>query len=339
MENTQVMHNEIYTVYLAYLCFMKFKWLPLFLIILLGCIWGSSFMLIKRGLAVFSPIQVAGLRLFLAGMFLTPWVYRYTWGSKSMILDESTGKKVKLLQPKDYYYLFMTGLLGNAIPAFLFSTAGKLIPSGLSGILNAFTPMFTLIVGALLYKSALSKNGFLGVLVGLIGAVFLLGPSILGQEGMEINLSGALMALSAAVLYGYNINLIKIRLANIPPMAKTAFPFFFMGIMYAFVLWKTGALESYQMHTAITPGDFLPDNQFALLCICILGIIGSALSMIMFNYLIEHTTAVVASTNTFVIPIVAVAWGLFDQEPIHWNMIVGLLLSLVGVYLVMKKES
>jgi drug/metabolite transporter (DMT)-like permease len=185
----------------------------------------------------------------------------------------------------------------------------------------------------------LSKNGFLGVLVGLIGAVFLLGPSILGQEGMEINLSGALMALSAAMLYGYNINLIKIKLANIPPMAKTAYPFVFMGILYSFVLWQTGALENYQIHNTVTAGNFLPDNQFALLCICILGVLGSALSMIMFNYLIEHTTAVVASTNTFVIPIVAVAWGLFDQEPIHWNMIVGLLLSLVGVYMVMKKES
>jgi drug/metabolite transporter (DMT)-like permease len=70
----------------------------------------------------------------------------------------------------------------------------------------------------------------------------------------------------------------------------------------------------------------------------ILGIIGSAISMMLFNYLIEHTTALVASTNTFVIPIVAVAWGLFDQEPIRWNMIVGLLLSLTGVYLVMRKD-
>lgn len=324
---------------MAYLCFMKFKWLPLFLIILLGCIWGSSFMLIKRGLTVFTPIQVAGLRLFLAGLFLSPWVYRYSWGSKSMILDQNTGREVKLLQRRDYYYLFMTGLLGNAIPAFLFSTAGKLIPSGLSGILNAFTPMFTLIVGLILFNNRLSKNGFWGVLVGLIGAIFLLGPSILGRSDMEINLWGALMALSAAVLYGYNINLIKIKLAHIPPMAKTAYPFVFMGALYSIVLWKTGAIENYQLHSGFTQDSWLADNQFALLCLGILGVIGSALSMMMFNYLIEHTTAVVASTNTFVIPIVAVAWGLFDQEPIHWNMIVGLLLSLVGVYLVMKKES
>lgn len=317
---------------------VKFKWLPLFLIIVLGCIWGSSFILMKRGLTVFTPIQVAGMRLVFAGIFLTPWVYRYSIGSKSWTQESQSHPPKKLLQPIDYFYLFMTGFVGNAIPAYLFSTAGTLIPSGLSGILNAFTPMFTLVVGAILFKSKLTKNGFLGVGAGIVGAVFLLGPSMLGQAGMEIHLNGALMALTASLLYGYNINLIKTKLAHIPPMAKTAYPFVFMGMLYAIVLWKTHAIDNYNSHNITSMGSFLPDNQFALICLLILGIVGSAISMMLFNYLIEHTTALVASTNTFVIPIVAVAWGLFDQEPIRWNMIVGLMLSLVGVYLVMKKE-
>lgn len=318
---------------------VKFKWLPLFLIILLGCIWGSSFILMKRGLVVFTPIQVAGMRLFFAGIFLTPWVYRYSFGSKSITTNSNTQQPEKLLKPTDYFYLFLTGFVGNAIPAYLFSTAGTLIPSGLSGILNAFTPMFTLVVGSLLFSSPLSKNGFMGVLAGIVGAVFLLGPTLLGQKGMEIHLSGAIMALTASVLYGYNINLIKTKLAHIPPMAKTAYPFVFMGILYAVVLWKTDVVGEFH-RAANAPEIFIgmPTNVFALLCLVILGVIGSALSMMMFNYLIEHTTALVASTNTFIIPIVAVAWGLIDQEPIRWNMIVGLLLSLVGVYLVMKKE-
>jgi drug/metabolite transporter (DMT)-like permease len=199
--------------------------------------------------------------------------------------------------------------------------------------------MFTLVVGSLFFASPLSRNGFLGVMAGIVGAVFLLGPSILGQKGMEIHLSGALMALTASILYGYNINLIKTKLAHIPPMAKTAYPFVFMGILYAFVLWKTDVIGHFQQGSTELVAPFnLPTNQFALLCLVVLGVIGSAISMMLFNYLIEHTTALVASTNTFVIPIVAVAWGLIDQEPIRWNMIVGLLLSLVGVYLVMKKE-
>jgi drug/metabolite transporter (DMT)-like permease len=122
-------------------------------------------------------------------------------------------------------------------------------------------------------------------------------------------------------------------------MAKTAYPFVFMGILYACVLWKTDVIGNYNQGSSELSAPFnIPANQFALVCLVILGVIGSAVSMMLFNYLIEHTTALVASTNTFVIPIVAVAWGLIDQEPIRWNMIVGLLLSLVGVYMVMKKE-
>ena len=317
---------------------MKFKWVPLFLIVLLGCIWGSSFFLIKRGLLVFSPIQVAGLRLFFAGIVLVPWVYRYSLGSKSTIIDEQTGAQESLIKPKDYLFLFLTGLLGNAIPAFLFSKAGQLIPSGLSGILNAFTPIFTLILGILLYKEKSSKNGLYGVFVGILGAGFLLVPSILGQKDMHLNHSGVLMALMASMLYGYNINLIKIKLAHIPPMAKTAFPFFFMAVLYAFVLWKTDVWGNFQAHNKVTIGDWLPVNQKALGCLLLLGVLGSAISMVLFNYLIEHTTALVASTNTFIIPIVAVAWGLLDHEAIQWNMVIGLALSLVGVYLVLKKE-
>lgn len=293
----------------------------------------------KRGLEVFTPIQVAGLRLFLAGIFLSPWVYRYAFGSKSVNQNQQ-----KLISTKDYFFLVITGFVGNAIPAFLFSTAGTLIPSGLSGILNAFTPVFTLIVGALIFKSVINKNGILGVASGIIGAIFLLGPTFLGNKDMSINLAGAFMGLGGSLLYGYNINLIKTRLAHIPPMAKTAFPFFFMGIAYAFVLYKTDILHCWPngnpFHQPTDPQLLLQYTQAwkALGFMSILGIIGSAISMMLFNYLIEHTTALVASTNTFVIPVVAVAWGLFDQEPIRWNMIVGLLLSLTGVYLVMRKD-
>ncbi len=330
---------------------VRFSWLPLFLIIFLGSIWGSSFILMKRGLEVFTPIQVAGLRLFLAGCFLTPWVYRYSFGSKSKIASTSSTETEKLLKPKDYFFLFLTGFIGNAIPAYLFSMAGVLIPSGLSGILNAFTPVFTLVVGVLIFKSPITRNGILGVVSGILGAVFLLGPSFLGNKEMSINLAGAAMGLTASLLYGYNINLIKTRLAHIPPMAKTAFPFFFMGLLYAMVLYKTQILNCWpnaQPFTVPQHSDPLIAAkkllQFqqawkALGFMAILGFIGSAISMMLFNYLIEHTTALVASTNTFVIPVVAVAWGLFDHEPIRWNMFVGLMLSLVGVYLVMRKEK
>jgi drug/metabolite transporter (DMT)-like permease len=306
---------------------MKKTWLPLFIIVLLGAIWGSSFILIKRGLLAFEPIQVAGLRQFLAGAVLLPWIFYY---SRAGIADAETEVVQSSLTKRDYINLFLSGLIGNGIPAFLFSYAGSLIPSGLSGIMNAFTPMFTLVLGVLLFKENLSKNGLIGVMMGILGAVVLLAPGFLYDPTARIHPVGALLVFSAAAMYGYNINLIKHRLSHLPAMAKTAYPFFFMGVLYLWVLLGTGVQNAWVKDS----GQAWESFGFLL----ILGVVGSAVSMIIFNYLIKFTTALVASTNTFIIPVVAVMWGLYDNEPLTWNMFVGLFLSLAGIYLIMKKN-
>lgn len=306
----------------------KSRW-PLIIIVLLGGIWGSSFILIKRGLEVFQPIQVAGLRQFLAGLVLLPWVFQYSMG-RNFRKEEISENPVKLTKG-DYYFLFMSGLVGNGIPAFLFSYAGTLIPSGLSGIMNAFTPMFTLLLGVVFFKDRFTGNGLIGVVLGILGAVILLAPGFIFHSGQSINPVGVLMVTAAAMMYGYNINLIKHKLHHLPAMVKTAYPFFFMGSMYFMVLMITGITDHWNAS---------PEKAWAALgYLAILGVVGSALSMIAFNILIKHTTALVASTNTFIIPVVAVAWGIVENEPITWNMIVGLLFSLAGIYLIINKPG
>ena len=306
----------------------KSRW-PLIIIVLLGGIWGSSFILIKRGLEVFQPIQVAGLRQFLAGLVLLPWVFQYSMG-RNFRKEEISGNPVKLTSG-DYYFLFMSGLVGNGIPAFLFSYAGTLIPSGLSGIMNAFTPMFTLLLGVVFFKDRFTGNGLIGVVLGILGAIILLAPGFIFHSGQSINPVGVLMVTAAAMMYGYNINLIKHTLHHLPAMVKTAYPFFFMGSMYFMVLMITGIMDHWNAS---------PEKAWvALGYLAILGVVGSALSMIAFNILIKHTSALVASTNTFIIPVVAVAWGIVENEPITWNMIVGLLFSLAGIYLIINKPT
>lgn len=315
---------------------MKYKWLPVFLIIFLGCIWGSSFILIKRGLVAFSPIQVAGLRLSLAGLFLLPWFLKYSLFKPyhhpfiNEHLHPNQHSKVKVVQPIDYFYLFISGVLGNAIPAYLFSMAGQRIPSGLSGILNAFTPMFTLLMGIWFFKDKLTKNGIWGVIAGLVGAMFLFGPSLL-KGGTKIDPVGACLPLISALLYGYNINIIKHKLGHLPSMVKTAYPFVFVGFIYALILWKTNLLGVWET----TPNEAW--SSFGYLFI--LGFVGSAISMVLFNYLILHTSALVASTNTFVIPVTALMWGLLDKEVLSWNIFVGLFFLLGAVYLIMRKKN
>jgi drug/metabolite transporter (DMT)-like permease len=225
----------------------------------------------------------------------------------------------------------MSGLVGNGIPAFLFSYAGTLIPSGLSGIMNAFTPMFTLLLGVVFFKDRFTGNGLIGVVLGILGAIILLAPGFIFHSGQSINPVGVLMVTAAAMMYGYNINLIKHKLHHLPAMVKTAYPFFFMGSMYFMVLMITGIMDHWNAS---------PEKAWvALGYLAVLGVVGSALSMIAFNILIKHTSALVASTNTFIIPVVAVAWGIVENEPITWNMIVGLLFSLAGIYLIINKPT
>ena len=292
--------------------------------------------MMKRGLEAFSPVQVAGLRLTLAGIFLFPWFLKYTVFKPyhhpfiEEHLPKNDDSKVKIVQPKDYFYLFMSGVLGNAIPALLFSFAGQRIPSGLSGILNAFTPMFTLLLGVWLFKDKLTKNGIYGVFIGLAGALILFGPSLL-KGGTKIDPVGACLPLISALLYGYNINIIKHKLSHLPSMVKTAYPFVFVAILYSVILWKTDVFHVWEVN---------PDlawNSFGYLFL--LGFVGSALSMVIFNYLILHTSALVASTNTFVIPVTAVMWGLIDKEVLTWNIFIGMGFLLTAVYMVMKKEA
>ena len=292
--------------------------------------------MMKRGLEAFSPVQVAGLRLTLAGIFLFPWFLKYTVFKPyhhpfiEEHLPKNDDSKVKIVQPKDYFYLLMSGVLGNAIPALLFSFAGQRIPSGLSGILNAFTPMFTLLLGVWLFKDKLTKNGIYGVFIGLAGALFLFGPSLL-QGGTKIDPVGACLPLISALLYGYNINIIKHKLSHLPSMVKTAYPFVFVAILYSVILWKTDVAHVWEVNSD------LAWNSFGYLFL--LGFVGSALSMVIFNYLILHTSALVASTNTFVIPVTAVMWGLLDKEVLTWNIFIGLGFLLTAVYMVMKKEA
>lgn len=304
---------------------MNKSWVPIAVIVLLGCIWGSSFILIIRGLEAFEPLQVAGWRQFLAGMVLLPWVYKYSFSKTG---SKQEGKS--LISKKDYKNLFLSGLIGNGIPAALFAYAGTKIPSGLSGILNAFTPMFTLLWGHWYFNDKANKNGWLGVFFGILGAIIIFYPNVIGSE-KGINILGAIMALSAAVMYGYNINIIKTRLSHLPVMVKTVYPFVFMGSIYLFVLLGTNVQEAWVRN---------PEQAWKSLgYLLILGVVGSAISMVIFNMLIKYTTALVSSTNTFVIPIVAVMWGIVENESLTWNIFLGMAVIFVAVYLIVFRKS
>ena len=137
--------------------------LPFILLAILSRIWGSSFILMKRGLIVFTPMQVAALRVAISGVLLAPFAVR------ALLSLEN-----KSLIP----YFLLCGALGNAIPAILFTTAQKHINSSTGALLNSLTPISTLLLGVFIFKMHTNRAQTIGVFIGFLGAGFYFAATI-----------------------------------------------------------------------------------------------------------------------------------------------------------------
>lgn len=287
----------------------KKPWFQLTILILLAFVWGSSFILMKIGLKSFSSEQAAGIRMLLASLVLLPYSI----------------KNLKFLQRKDLPSLLVAGFVGSFIPAFLFTKAQTQIDSALAGMLNSLTPLFTLLVGILFFKTKFKWLQTIGLVVGLIGALGLI------TSGKELNFgsinSYALLIVLATSFYGININTIKAKLSHLSGVQITSLSFFFTG----------PAALIYLLTTDFQPVFATPNWPLHFLALAALGIIGTAMAMLLMNSLIRHISAVYASSVTYIIPIFAIFWGVVDGENItllHLTYMSGILL---GVYLINKK--
>lgn len=276
----------------------------------LSLIWGSSFILVKKALVAYSPSQVGALRIFAASIFFIPFFL----------------KRRKHLQAKHWLYLFLAGLTGNLLPALLFSIAGKYLPSAISGMLNAFTPLFTLIIGLTLFGQKFNPKQTLGLIIGLVGCLGLL---LFGKNlQLDFNIH-ALWVVLATFLYGINLHIVQSKLHDLHPLTSTSGVFMMIGIPAFFTLLGNGFFQvSIDTHTT-----------WPLISGIGLGIGGSALAMVVFNQLIKWTDAIIASSVTYIIPIVALGWGLLDGESIYPIQIVFMFILLAGVYLVNKAKN
>jgi drug/metabolite transporter (DMT)-like permease len=281
------------------------KWIFLFL---LAGLWGTSFILMKRGMDAFSPVQVAGLRIFVAFIFMIP-VFIYN-GIRETTL-------------KDIPWIIFIGLIGNTIPPFLFCFAQLGISSAEAGIFNTLTPLFTLIIGVLYFEFKTDKIKNLGIGLGLIGALLLI---IVRADG-KLNFSFSiypLFVIAAAVLYGVGANNFKNRLSHIHPITMSALLYLTTGYIGAIVLINTDFIQVLQTH---------PKGFVSMYYVIFLGIFCTAFAMVIFNYLLRRTSVVFASTVTYLMPIVSVFWGIMDGEIITAIHLFGLGIILAGIYL------
>ena len=277
-----------------------------FVYLLLVLIWGASYLFIKRGLVVFSPTQIAMIRIGVASVGLLPIALYYI------------RKQIKL----PLLLLFAAGIFGNLIPAFLFSMAQQYIQSSTAGILNSLTPVFTLLFGAWLFSTEITWRKVVGILLGLIGAIslILLRPG----GGLDSNFKYGILIVLATCCYGININILKKYFHNMPAAAVSAIcllmigPICWTGLYFSDVSYKlthiTGAYESFMY-------------------LVVLGFLNTAIALVLFNWLVKQTNALFASTGTFLTPLISTVLGVLDQEIITGMHIVGMCVILTGVWL------
>ena len=278
------------------------------ILLLLSLIWGTSFILMKRGLESYSNSQVAAFRIFFSFVFMLPVTLR----------------KIKAINRDNVLSLIIVGFIGFAIPAFLFTKAQTRIDSSLAGMLNSLTPLFTLIVGILFYRSHARWVNIAGLIMGLIGAVGLMWNGDMNVfKGINVF---ALFIVAATICYGINVNEIKFKLVNLSSLEITSLSFLFTGPIAGIFL----------LFTDFTPVRETPDYLLNLAYIAILALFSSVIAVLVFNHLIKYTTTLFATSVTYIIPLFAIMWGIIDGESIRIIQLLWISVILLGVYLVNK---
>jgi len=277
------------------------------LLLALSLTWGSSFILMKRGLEAFSSDEVAAIRISMAFLVLLP-----------VFIKNLTKEYIR-----QFKGLMLTGVFGSLIPAFLFTMAETRISSALAGMLNALTPVFTILLSIVWLKISVSRHQVLGLVSGLLAAVAL----ILFDDVPDMfnNLQFGALVILATVCYAISVNVIRKYLSGLKPLGTTAWAFAIIGpIALVYLLFFT----DFRLHLAEHP-----QASSSLIYTSILGVVGSALSVIAYNYLINRAGTVFASSCTYLIPIVALFWGLLDGESVNFSQMACVLALIFSVYL------
>ena len=280
------------------------KWLFL---IILSLIWGSSFILIKKSLIGLSPIQLGALRIVISGLIL------FTAGFS----------RLQKLSKRTLKWIAVTGFLGTFFPAFLFAYAITEIDSAVASILNSLVPLNTIPIGFIIFQIFSSRRQIIGVIIGLIGTIILIGNG--ATINPQQNYWFTLLVIVGTINYALSVNIIKRHLQNVPALTIAVGNFVAIIIPAFIVLILDGFFTSEVIQSS--------NLKLALFYVVLLSIFGTALAKIMFNKLVQISTPVFASSVTYLMPIVAVMWGVLDGELFSLWQALATIFILFGVYL------
>lgn len=284
----------------------QLKWVYL---TVLALVWGSSFILIKKGLVGLTPLQLGSLRILFAALFLVLIGF----------------KSISKIPSFKWKYIALTSLFGTFIPAYLFAIAQTEIDSSVSSILNSLTPLNTLILGAVFFGLHFKRTQIIGIVIGLAGSALLILNGAMHHP--EQNYWYAILVLIASICYALNVNLIKKYLHDLSPLSITTGNFMVLSVPALAVLFASGFFDVVQQEQV----------QQSVLYIIVLGVVGTGIANILFFKLIQMSSPVFATSVTYLIPVVAFCWGLLDQEMLTPVQFLGAFIVLIGVYLSAKK--
>jgi drug/metabolite transporter (DMT)-like permease len=288
---------------------LKFKIINWSIFIFLSLIWGTSFILMKIAKEELTGIEIGSIRIFAGGLVFLPVAFYH----------------LQKIPKQKLFLVILSGFLGSFFPAYLFAIAiENKIDSALAGILNSLTPLLVIVIGVLFFKSSIRRKKITGVVIGFIGLITL----SLSEGGISLqNYVFASLILLGTLMYAFNINIVSKYLREVEPIHIATVSLSFMTIFSGIMLWYLGIANKIQL------------NEKALLPVIIaalLGIIATAFATVLFYVLIKRAGGLFASLVTYVIPIVAIFWGILAGEQVTIIQMSCLLLILGGVYLANK---
>ncbi len=277
-------------------------------LIFLALIWGASFLFIKILLGYFNPFGIV--------------FYRSLFGAITILIIMLILKKPLIPKKIPWGMIFLVGLLNCFIPWSLWGLSETLISSSMASILNATTPIWTLLLGIVLFSKGSKPYQWAGIIIGFIGIIVMMDIDI-NQLSINNNY-GFLAAVVAPIFYGLSNQLTQRFLKG---LTNYQTPLYILIVTIIFSGIAVGLTNSFNL-------QYFVSNPNILISIIGLGSFGSGIAFIIYFYLIYKEGAEYASLVTYLVPVTALFWGMIIlTETINQAMIFGLLLILFGVYL------
>jgi len=281
-------------------------------LVILSLIWGSSYILIKKGLTGLTPIQLGSLRVIVTTIIIAPIGYQ----------------KIKHIPRQKMKWVALSAFVGSFFPAYLFAFAETEISSSITAVIVSLTPLFTLLISVFVFGEELLKKQVLGVLIGFTGIIVLINNELFASS---FNILYIMFIVLAAFCYAINANVLKYKLSNIPALGIVFMSFLFMFIPAFIILCFSDFPFS----------DFTSDPLIieSIIYIIILALFGTAIAKVLYIKLLAISTPVFSVSTTYLMPVVAIFWGLLDGEEFKLTQFTGTAIILLGVYLVTKKKA